>query len=385
MKRKFNLITDKDTTMHKIFTIILVILCTNIFGQQICQKAVSQHEYVGMYQQIKDAPNDKMKLNRAKQFLHHHCFNSVQIKTLLELFIAEFMKLEFAKAAYFKAVDKKNYYDVYDAFAYFSTAFKLYDFISRQEQQHHSHAHEENQLNIQYNFPTYNYPKAGQYLGSTGCDYPLSDQDFYRLLVNFNAGDTYQNSVRKAIAIASNNCLSVSQYMKMCSMIKNLGGAYSFLTTCYKFVYDQQNYPETMQILRGTAPYYNDYMMFLGSLNKPVNAPALPMEPNGQTENLEVCTVSYDEFIKIKNSIKKQTFDNTKVTVIKQVLQAKKCFNSVQIKSLVKMMSFESAKLDVAKFAYQYCIDKENYYKINDAFDFASSIRALDKYILEQN
>ncbi len=43
---------------------------------------------------------------------------------------------------------------------------------------------------------------------------------------------------------------------------------------------------------------------------------------------------------------------------------------------------FESSKLDFAKFAYPHCEDKQNYYRVNDAFSFSSSIRELNDYIL---
>jgi hypothetical protein len=45
------------------------------------------------------------------------------------------------------------------------------------------------------------------------------------------------------------------------------------------------------------------------------------------------------------------------------------------------LFSFESTRLDFAKFAYAYTLDLRNYYKLNDAFTFESSIDDLDKYI----
>lgn len=56
---------------------------------------------------------------------------------------------------------------------------------------------------------------------------------------------------------------------------------------------------------------------------------------------------------------------------------AKKCFTVSQIKSIVKTMSFENDKLEVAKYAYDYCIDKQNYYQLSDVFDFSSSTTDL--------
>ena len=52
-----------------------------------------------------------------------------------------------------------------------------------------------------------------------------------------------------------------------------------------------------------------------------------------------------------------------------------------QVYRILLMFSFESTKLKVAKFAYNYCVDKRNYYRVNDAFTFSSSIRELNNYI----
>ncbi len=46
------------------------------------------------------------------------------------------------------------------------------------------------------------------------------------------------------------------------------------------------------------------------------------------------------------------------------------------------MLSFSRyTRLDFAKYAYAYTLDLRNYYKLNDAFTFESSIDELDKYI----
>ena len=51
-----------------------------------------------------------------------------------------------------------------------------------------------------------------------------------------------------------------------------------------------------------------------------------------------------------------------------------------QIKELMELMSFEETKLELAKFAWHHNLDKGNYYQLNDAFGFESSIEELNKY-----
>ena len=47
----------------------------------------------------------------------------------------------------------------------------------------------------------------------------------------------------------------------------------------------------------------------------------------------------------------------------------------------MRLFNFEASKLDFAKFAYKYTYDQKNYYKVNDAFEFESSISELTTFI----
>ena len=68
------------------------------------------------------------------------------------------------------------------------------------------------------------------------------------------------------------------------------------------------------------------------------------------------------------------------MTLAKQITKSN-CLTAEQVKQLTMLFDFESGKLEYAKFAYAYCYDLGNYYKVNDAFDFESSIKELDEHI----
>ncbi|MGZ6539970.1 MAG: DUF4476 domain-containing protein, partial [Bacteroidia bacterium] len=68
-----------------------------------------------------------------------------------------------------------------------------------------------------------------------------------------------------------------------------------------------------------------------------------------------------------------------KLTIAKQII-GNNCLLCSQIKELMELMSFEQTKLDLAKFAWSHNLDKGNYYKLNDAFSFESSINELNQY-----
>jgi len=86
------------------------------------------------------------------------------------------------------------------------------------------------------------------------------------------------------------------------------------------------------------------------------------------------------EFQNLKETVKNMDFESSRLTVIKQALSAN-YVTSRQVAQLMNLMSFESGKLEVAKFAYSHTVDKENYYIVNDQFWFESSILELNQYI----
>jgi len=87
------------------------------------------------------------------------------------------------------------------------------------------------------------------------------------------------------------------------------------------------------------------------------------------------------DFQMAKRSVESKDFSDSKVTVAKQILDAN-CLLTSQVYEIVKLFDFEEDKLEIAKYAYGSTLDVGNYFRINDAFDFESSIEELDAYIL---
>jgi Domain of unknown function (DUF4476) len=86
------------------------------------------------------------------------------------------------------------------------------------------------------------------------------------------------------------------------------------------------------------------------------------------------------DFNSAVGSIKAKTFEDSKLTLAKQIT-SRNCLDATQVKMVTDLMPFESSKLEYAKYAYDYCWEKNNYFKVNDAFEFESTIEELDEYI----
>jgi hypothetical protein len=90
--------------------------------------------------------------------------------------------------------------------------------------------------------------------------------------------------------------------------------------------------------------------------------------------------MSPQEFNTAKGSIASKSFEDSKLTIAKQIC-TKKCLLTSQVKEIMLLFTFEQTRLDFAKFAYVYKYDTGNYYQVNDAFTFETSFDDLNAFI----
>lgn len=86
------------------------------------------------------------------------------------------------------------------------------------------------------------------------------------------------------------------------------------------------------------------------------------------------------DFNALKSSIGSKSFEDSKLTIAKQGIN-NNCLTTMQVKEILSQFTFEDTKLQFAKYAYDRVYDVNNYFKINDAFTFESSIEELNEYM----
>lgn len=79
-------------------------------------------------------------------------------------------------------------------------------------------------------------------------------------------------------------------------------------------------------------------------------------------------------------SIQKASFASDRLKQAKNVAR-NNCLSIEQVKLVMKSISYESDRLDFAKYAYNRCTDRPNYYLVNDAFSYSSSRDELNDFI----
>lgn len=105
---------------------------------------------------------------------------------------------------------------------------------------------------------------------------------------------------------------------------------------------------------------------------------------NNQQQNNSNCNGNYamsqSNFSVAKSTISKQSFDETKLSTAKQVISSN-CLTALQVKEIMLLFSFEDTRLAIAKEGFAHCTDKQNYFVVNDAFKFSSSIEELNNHV----
>lgn len=80
------------------------------------------------------------------------------------------------------------------------------------------------------------------------------------------------------------------------------------------------------------------------------------------------------------NSMKNENIDSNKLRMARNYVSANP-LTAEQISSISREFSFDSNRLDFAKYAYTNCYDKNNYFLLKDTFTFASNYNSLLNHI----
>jgi len=106
-------------------------------------------------------------------------------------------------------------------------------------------------------------------------------------------------------------------------------------------------------------------------------------EPNGNHHIYEnriviMNNAAHQDLIR---ALEHASFDNTKMSIAKAAV-ANNRMNVHQIALIMRTFSFDSYRLEIAKFAYESCVDQHNYYNLSNEFTFDSNARALMNSII---
>ncbi|GAB1404229.1 hypothetical protein MASR1M74_14080 [Lentimicrobium sp.] len=332
-----------------------------------CNTALPEHVFRQKLRSVEIQTNDESRLQVAGTIARQYCLSAEQVASMASLFFDDAFRLQFARSAWMNTVDKEHFYRVYDAFVYFSTVFMLHDFIQEIKQHPHDYLPPSTPpLNL--NFPAVNYPAWEVYRGPTHCEQPMDEVEFNELAYHISAAGQETLRLSMLSDIARNYCLSAAQAVKFASLLQSEPNRLEFFRLAIYNIYDLNN------LAFGAVLF--SHIPNKGAYNKIISQSQLPLPPVYQP-----CHINPEDFAQIKRSIEKENFNNTKLNLAKQIVRAKQCFTVNQIKALTALFSFDDSRLEFAKFAWEYTIDKENYYQVADAFTYSQTREKLIKFL----
>lgn len=93
--------------------------------------------------------------------------------------------------------------------------------------------------------------------------------------------------------------------------------------------------------------------------------------------------ISDYNFNQLTTFISKRPFSDSRVSIMKEAIDFN-WFKVNQIKELFSYLSFESDKIEIAKYSYKKIIDKQNFYHLYDLLSFESSVDELMEFVRNQ-
>lgn len=332
-----------------------------------CIQAVNDQTYQSHRQFVLNQFNDNGKLQAVKSLFSNNCYTSNQLKDMAQLFQDDYIRLEFAKPAYQTCVDKQNFYEVYNAFHFFSNVFKLHDYVLElKNNKPRDPQPNTNNPQIQLSFPPLNYPPYSNYSGTFRCNYPMNEPTFGQLAL-----ETYQlkdenSRLNKLKEVAIQYCLATQHLMKLTSLLSLETNRLTILKKAVNNIYDWNNYGQAAQLLTNINQQ-NDFLNFIKQQNtsSPVSS----------------CVTTDQEFSDMVKTLRNEAFSKNRLTLSKTIIRAKKCFTTKQIKEFMGLFNFDDERLELAQFAYDYVTNQDVYYLLSDAFSFSSSKENFQKFL----
>lgn len=246
------------------------------------------------------------------------------------------------------------------------------------------------------------------------CHYPtLSKDQFVKIKYEIDQR-TLVTKMGLTKDYVKKNCMEAAQVAELVKLFDYASDQLELAKFCYQYTFDTKNYDLVLNAMKHDDNKAK-LLEVIGTGSSSSNSSAVNTTTTNTNANLNTnvnnatttttttvvekqvvsssntnaagasngrCTspVSDEEFQTAKKSIQSKSFEDSRFTLAKQILK-NKCLSAKQVKEIMLLFSFEQTRLDFAKFAYDYTADKDNYYILNDAFTFESSISELNQYL----
>lgn len=376
---------------HILYFVVAIFFGLTINAQQqgVCITPMGNVAFQQSLRTITSITNPAQRLSKATAIVRSNCLSTIQIGEVMRLFTNDDQKLNIASWSLNSITDYGNVYFLMDEFAHFSSAFMFYDQLNNS-------GRPVTQVPLPIvetpvvvpvpapvpvmTFPVLNYPAVNNYNGPRNCDAYLAESDFMVFAQDIFNRQGEAQRMDGALALVSRTCLSVAQAMKVATFLTIENNRMEFLKAAYPRIFDEANYDQAQQVFNH-QPNKFAFAEFL----KARRLANMPPPPVLQTPPPAPCVVTSEQFRMLRETLAREGSSSSRVVIAKNQIPQMKCFTSQQMKEILNLYPSSSDRLDVAKFAFQYLTDKDNYFlTVSSLFNSSSDRENLSNFVASQ-
>lgn len=160
------------------------------------------------------------------------------------------------------------------------------------------------------------------------------------------------------------------QLKKVCDLFPNDKTRYRLCMDVYQFINDKQNF----------FGVYDAFSSFSYALQLYHNTQANDMEKAPVALPVEECFTSANEFKYMTTAIEDNIDYDNKLKIAKSFV-ANNCLSMEQLKDIIRRLTFDSYKLDMIKYLYDYLSDPKKLYMFRDTLTSMISKQELDEFL----
>jgi hypothetical protein len=223
-------------------------------------------------------------------------------------------------------------------------------------------------------------------LSAQNCRGPMNPRAFQSQLQQLRSLPQEAARFRTAIQQFEPFCLSSAQVYQVCQMLGQDAYRIDFAYASYPRVTDPQNFYDVYDSFQLFSSAFRLHDLVVGNMAVelvPIPQPLPQPQPVPLPE--PVCEVSAQDMNEIKSLVKSATFKDSMEKQAQMMIKSKQCFRADQIVEILNVLTYDDSKLAVAKYAFDYCIDTQNYYRVVNSFTFKSYKDDLTKFIEARN
>lgn len=320
-------------------------------GESFCPVPMAELAFEGFYSELANLPNDRLRFEKVRIEVHELCLVTPYVYRMLELFENENYEYDLLRLTFYYSADPENFVRLlpYLEGQVYRDAFER--FLRERVQLQRVDVDGQRQL--------------------------LSEQELDKALAILQELNSDQSILLVAEELIRRNNLRSEQIRPILELIRLGSYQYKLAEAAYPYVYDPENYFLVYDALGRSDR--RKIVRMIGDHPRP--------QEEGYTSARELgCTYEATD-VEIEShleTIRRQRDAEQQLRLAQQLFRTN-CFNVQDLRAVMRLLSSDYERLQLAKVAADSVLDPWNIYMVNAEFSRANSIDALHQFLVGED